>query len=325
MSTYERALSGFQAQAQQDSFLESNNKVVSDNYKTATAQFDKLKSAPDYIGTITNVAKEGAEVAGERIAKKLINKGANFVRRKIVKGAMTSGLGNVDASTGAMIDTEIGKMDQQMLKKFAGDALQRGQTALGGKIRQAAATVMERAQEAGPNIIQRAGSAIKSSIKDIGKGTATATENVGIQMRAPAEAEDIIDVGADLARGAGAGAEVATAGADATGALVSGALDIVGAGLESTGVGAVAGVALQAIGVGLDAYTGEQLAGGAYSMVKDDLFHGHIGALQLPDLPKWLGGEGKKDIGAAPVSATKASVAAPTAALLDSTMRSHSI
>ena len=323
MSTYERALSGFQAQAQQDSFLESNNKVVSDNYKTATAQFEKLKSTPDYIGTITNVAKEGAEVAGERIAKKLINKGANFVRRKIVKGAMTSGLGNVDASTSAMIDTEIGKMDQQMLKKFAGDALQRGQTALGGKIRQAAATVMEKAQEAGPNIIQRAGSAIKSGIKDIGKGSGAAAENMGIQMRAPAEAEDIIDVGADLA--GGAGGEVAAAGADATGALISGALDIVGAGLESTGVGAVAGVALQAIGVGLDAYTGEQLAGGAYSMVKDDLFHGHIGALQLPDLPKWLGGEGKKDVGPAPVSATKASVAAPTAALLDSTMRSHSI
>ena len=84
---------------------------------------------------------------------------------------------------------------------------------------------------------------------------------------------------------------------------------------------------MTAAGVAADAYSGEQLVGGAYSLLKDDLFHGHLGKIQLPDLPKWLGGEGAKVVPAGPQASAfkQTALVAPIAALNNSTMRTHNV
>ena len=547
MSGYERALAGFENEAGQEGFVESNNKIVASNYAIAKKNYEKLKAAPDYIGTISNVAREGGQLAGEQVAKKLLNKANSYIRKKIVRKVMMAGVKNPDDNTAGIIDDEISKMSVKDLKSWAGKEYLRRAKSLGGQLRAKSASIVEKkglikaGKIAQQRVADRASQAAADAQKALGdaraadevvapaaaafvdfardaqdtfggagagaaggaidaaaearlSGSGGAAENVldltdktpgffktvgsrisrklgalasdamggegtnllsggqivrrGIsgQMRASGgaydagaaflqpsssssvyragaraarDAEDAarasvarvaaaanpealaaigksnlliraarpvaragLDYAGDAAAGAlrmgaraaaaapaviagaaapaaravggaaadavaaivpdgaaaaakaaaDAAAKIAADSADAlasigTKGLISGALDVGGAILESTGVGAIPGILMTAAGVAADAYSGEQLVGGAYSLLKDDLFHGHLGKIQLPDLPKWLGGEGAKVVPKGPQASSfkQTALVAPIAALNNSTMRTHNV
>ena len=562
MSGYERALAGFENEAGQEGFVESNNKIVASNYAIAKKNYEKLKAAPDYIGTISNVAREGGQLAGEQVAKKLLNKANSYIRKKIVRKVMMAGVKNPDDNTAGIIDDEISKMSVKDLKSWAGKEYLRRAKSLGGQLRAKSASIVEKkglikaGKIAQQRVADRASQAAADAQKALGDARAAdeavapaaaafiddgsggagsgarqmvefardaqdtfggagagaaggaidaaaearlsggggAAESVldltdktpgffktvggrisrklgalasdamggeganllsggqivrrGLsgQMRASGgaydagaaflqpsssssayragakiarDAEDAarasvarvaaaanpealaaigksnlliraarpvaragLDYAGDAAAGAlrmgaraaaaapaviagaaapaaravggaaadavaaivpdgaaaaakaaaDAAAKIAADSADAlasigTKGLISGALDVGGAILESTGVGAIPGILMTAAGVAADAYSGEQLVGGAYSLLKDDLFHGHLGKIQLPDLPKWLGGEGAKVVPAGPQASAfkQTALVAPIAALNNSTMRTHNV